>query len=73
MKSKRKTEDISTARQVAMHIIKTVTHLTLKEIGAIFDRDYSTVIFSLKKVEEYMRTINNYENTVNKILKEVKG
>ena len=73
MKSKRKTEDISNARQVAMHIIKTVTHLTLKEIGAIFDRDYSTVIFSLKKVEEYMKTVNNYENTVNKIIKEVKG
>ena len=72
MKSKRKTEDIVNARHIAIHIIKTLTPLTLKEIGAVFDRDHATVISSLNKVERNIRTINNYESDINRIIKEIK-
>ena len=73
MKSKRKTEDVANARHIAIHIIKYITPLTLKEIGAIFGRDHATVIFALNKVDRNMSTINNYASEVNRIMKEVKG
>ena len=72
MKSKRKTEDIANARHVAVHIIKYITPITLKEIGAIFDRDYSTIIASINTVDKRMRTINGYEEEVNNLMNSIK-
>ena len=72
MKSKRKTEEIANARHVAVYVIKTLTPLTLKEIGAIFDRDYSTIISSINKVDVNKKTINGYEDEINKIIKAIK-
>ena len=72
MKSKRKTEDVANARHAAIYIVKNTTHLTLKEIGAIFGRDHATIISSLKKVDENIRTVNNYEGMINRLIKEIK-
>ena len=73
MKSKKKTDNIANARHVAIYLIKQNTELTLKEIGAIFGRDHSTVISSIDKVEKNIKTINNYETEVNRLIKEIKG
>ena len=73
MKSKKKTDNIASARHVAIYIIKQLTDLTLKEIGSIFGRDHSTVISSIEKVEKNIKTVNNYETEINRIIKEVKG
>ena len=72
MKSKKRTDTVANARHVAIYIIKQLTELTLKEIGAIFGRDYSTVISSIDKVEKSIKTVNNYEAEVNRLLKEIK-
>ena len=40
LKSKKKTDNIAKARHVAIYLIKNLTELTLKEIGAIFNRHY---------------------------------
>ena len=73
MKSKKKTDNIANARHVAIYLIKQLTELTLKEIGAIFGRDHSTVISSIDKVEKNIKTVNNYEAEVTRLLKEIKG
>jgi len=73
MKSKKKTNNIANARHIAIYIIKKMTELTLKEIGAIFNRDHATVISSIDKVERNMSTVNNYEKEINRIIKEIKG
>ena len=44
-----------------------------KEIGKILGRDHSTIISSVNKVELNMRTIKNYENDINLLIKEIKG
>ncbi len=73
MKSKKRTNNIVNARHVAIYVIKTLTDLSQKEIGSIFGRDHSTVINSLETVDRNMRTINNYKENIDKIIKEVKG
>ena len=73
MKSKKKTDNIANARHVAIYLIKQNTELTLKEIGAIFGRDHSTVISSIDKVDKNIKTINNYESQINSLTKEIKG
>jgi chromosomal replication initiator protein len=73
MKSKKRTDNVTNARHVAIYLIKQLTELTLKEIGAIFGRDHSTVVFSIDKVDKNIKTVNNYETEINRLIKEIKG
>lgn len=73
MRSKKKTDNISNARQIAIYIIKNMTELTYKEIGAIFDRDYSTAIAAYNKVERNIKTVNNFESDIMRLMKKIKG
>ncbi|MEQ9569344.1 MAG: helix-turn-helix domain-containing protein, partial [Longimicrobiales bacterium] len=53
--SKRRTKDLTVPRQVAMFLIKEILDTPLVAIGEVFGgRDHSTVIHSIRKVEETM-------------------
>ena len=47
-------KNTATARQVAMYLVRKLTNLSLPDIGKEFGRDHSTVIHSLKKVEQQL-------------------
>ncbi len=48
-----RTKDISLARQIAMYQIRSMTNLSLKEIGKEFDgRDHTTVLHSIDRIEK---------------------
>ena len=51
IKSKRRTREISTTRQIAMYLCREHTKASLPEIGKNFGgKDHTTVIFSHKKL-----------------------
>jgi chromosomal replication initiator protein len=53
LKSKRRTESISTPRQVAMYLCRTLTSHSLPEIGKVFGgRDHTTVLHGCRKIAE---------------------
>ncbi len=53
--SKRRTRELTVPRQVAMYLIRELTDESLNRIGQTFGgRDHSTVIHSIRKVEETM-------------------
>ncbi len=55
LSSKRRTKDLTVPRQVAMYLIKETLGMSLSRIGDVFGgRDHSTVIHSIRKVEEDM-------------------
>jgi chromosomal replication initiator protein len=57
LQSKKRTKNLTVPRQVAMYLIKEAFDLPLVEIGRLFGgRDHSTVIHSITKVEEDLRT-----------------
>ena len=73
IRSKKKTGSITNARQVAAHIIKSITTLTIEEIGDVLGgRKHSTMIYSLEKVDLMMRTVKNKEAEVLALIKEIK-
>ena len=56
MTSKRRPNNIAIPRQIAMYLCKSLTHASLPEIGRSFGgKHHSTVIHSIKKVEELRR------------------
>ena len=71
LKSRQKTDSVAKARHVAIYVIKKLTSMTLKEIGAVFGRNHTTVLNSLDIVEMNIRTINGYEAQVQQIIKDV--
>ncbi len=54
MQSKRRERTVARPRQIAMYLAKALTPRSLPEIGRKFDRDHTTVIHAVKKVEEMM-------------------
>lgn len=57
IRGQRRSKITALARQVAMYLIRTLTGLSLEDIGKEFEnRNHSTVISSIRKVEELLRT-----------------
>lgn len=74
LSSKRRTKDLTVPRQVAMYLIKETLGTSLVQIGALFGgRDHSTVIHSLKKVEEGMAKDPAFRKQVDEARAEVKS
>lgn len=51
-----RTTSLRWPRQVIMYLLKKNTSLKLKDIGAIFDFDHSTVIHAVQKVQDMIDT-----------------
>lgn len=61
LQSKSRTGDVVNARQIAMYLAKKFTKSSLKAIGEHFgNRDHTTVIHSVQKVEDFLKTDEAY-------------
>jgi chromosomal replication initiator protein len=71
--SKRRTKDLTVPRHVAMYLIKETLGTSLVRIGQIFGgRDHSTVIHSIRKVEEEMARDPEFRKQVLEAREEVR-
>lgn len=67
--SKRKTQEIALARQVAMYLARSLTNNSLKTIGLHFGgRDHSTVIHACTQVAENLKKDHNLKLKVDEIV-----
>ena len=56
------------ARQIAMYLMRTLTNLSLNEIGSEFeDRNHATVLSSIRKIEDLIRTDPHMAATIRSI------
>ncbi len=72
IKSKSRTQTVSTARNVCMYVIKTITNITLIKTGEFFGKNHATVINSINNVELEMKSNQTFRNLVNDIIRQVK-
>jgi chromosomal replication initiator protein len=69
VKSKRRTREISTTRQIAMYLCREHTKSSLPEIGRQFGgKDHTTVIFSHKKISNSIKDNNDLKASILEIL-----
>ncbi len=72
LSSKRRTKDLTVPRQVAMYLIRDLLDYSLAHIGRLFgDRDHSTVIHSIHKVENAMSVDAEFRQTVEGVRDEI--
>jgi chromosomal replication initiator protein len=69
LKSRNNSKSIAMPRQIAMYLCKALTHASLPEIGRSFGgKHHSTVIHSIRKVEELRKRNPDFNSQVNKFL-----
>lgn len=57
IRGQRRSKNTAMARQMAMYLIRSLTNLSLVDIGEMFDhRNHSTVLSSIRKVEDLVKT-----------------
>lgn len=72
IRSNKHSATISSARQVAIYVVRNVTSLPMKAIGEEFGgRDHSTVVYALQKVSKRMETDTSFNGMVKDIIKNI--
>lgn len=57
LRGQNRSKNVAAARQISMYLIRTLTNMSLKDIGAQFeDRNHTTVLSSIRKVETLLKT-----------------
>jgi chromosomal replication initiator protein len=73
LKSRNNSKSVAMPRQVAMYLCKSLTHASLPEIGRSFGgKHHSTVIHSIKKVEELRKKDADFNSLITNLLESFK-
>ncbi|MFA5562540.1 MAG: chromosomal replication initiator protein DnaA [Eubacteriales bacterium] len=72
IKGKKRHENIVSARHLCVYLVRKQTSLPLTAIGEIFERDHSTILSSIKNVEEQLRQTKHMEGELEELLTEIK-
>jgi len=68
LRGQRRSKNTAIARQVSMYLMRNLTNLSLKDIGEQYgDRNHSTVLNSIRKVEELLKTDQDMAATLRDI------
>ncbi len=68
IKGQKRLKNMALARQISMYLIRKYTNLSLKDIGEQYeDRDHSTVLSSIRKVENLMSSSPEFVETMRDI------
>ena len=63
-----RSKNVAAARQISMYLMRTLTNLSLKDIGAEYeDRNHATVLASIRKVESLLKASPDTAATVRDI------
>ena len=69
LKEKSNAKDIVRPRQIAMYLVKELTQASLPEIGRAFgNKHHTTVIHSLRKIEDLRKTDSELNKTINSLI-----
>jgi len=73
LKSRNNSKSVAMPRQVAMYLCKSLTHASLPEIGRSFGgKHHSTVIHSIKRVDEMRKKSGDFDKQVGNLLESFK-
>ncbi|MDD6224662.1 MAG: chromosomal replication initiator protein DnaA [bacterium] len=70
---KNRSAKISNARQIAIYVVRNLTPLSMEAIGEEFgNRHYSTIIYTIQKVEKLIKTNSKTKEIVEDIIKNIR-
>ena len=57
---------------MCVHLIRTLTDLTLVQIGELFSRDHTTAMSSFRKIEKQISADTSFEAEISELISDVK-
>ena len=69
----KRNKEIATARHACIYLIRQVTDMSLPNIAKVFERDHSTIISSLQKVEHRMQVDPDFLAELTEMKREIVG
>ena len=74
LRSRNNSKSVAMPRQVAMYLCKSLTNASLPEIGKSFGgKHHSTVIHSIRKVEQMRQNDQAFNNLVNSLIESIRS
>jgi len=71
LSSKSRSRPLTTARHIAMYLLRELTGLSLIKIGELFDRDHTTVMHGIKRIEQLMPARDTVYRQVRQLTKNI--
>jgi len=71
--SKSRSRPLTTARHMAMYLLRELTELSLIKIGELFERDHTTALHGIKKIESLMHARGSVYRQVEELTKKVRA
>jgi chromosomal replication initiator protein len=71
MRTRTRTKAVAFPRQIAMYFARQLTHASLTEVGRAFDKDHTTVLHAVTKIEAMMREDPKFKKTVDTLAESV--
>ena len=71
--SKKKTQEISFARQVSMYIMREVLDYSFPKIGAVFEKDHATAIYAHKQIKKAIDESLSIGFNIDGLINDIKG
>ena len=73
IRGQRRSNQISTARQVSAYVIREITQASMQAIGdELGNRDHSTIVYAIGQVESRMKEDTHFKETVEDIVKNIR-
>lgn len=72
IKSRRQTGEVVNARHICIYLIRSLTDLTLSQVGGLFSRDHTTAMSSFRKIEKKISSDPSFEAEMNELISDVK-
>jgi chromosomal replication initiator protein len=69
--SKSRSRPLTTARHIAMYLLRELTGLSLIKIGELFERDHSTALHGIKRIETLMPNRDTVYRQVQELTKKI--
>ena len=74
LKGRQRSRNISEPRQVAMYLIRQMAGLSQDDVGKFFQRDHSTVVYTVEKVEKELSVAGSgMENKLQDIIRNIEA
>lgn len=67
----RRTKEVAAARHIAIYLVRTITEMSLPNIGKVFNRDHSTIMSSIEAAEKKLRNDPILDIEIKEMIKEV--
>ncbi len=73
IRSQKRSSQISSARKVAIYVVREITEMPLASIGMEFGgRDHSTIVYAINNINNAMKKDSNVRELVDSIIKNIK-